>query len=69
MYLADIADRAGSPSELIHGILQKRVDGLKVRKNRVPKGQRERVGEALQLILDAGLERKQAHGDAVNLPM
>lgn len=66
-YLADIVDRARSPSEFVHGVLKKRVDGLEVGQYRVPQGQGERVGQALELVLDASLEREQAHGDAVNL--
>lgn len=66
-YLADIVDRARSPSESIHGILQKRINSLKIGQHRVPQGQRECVGQTLQLVLNARLERKQADGDAVNL--
>ena len=66
-YLADVVDRTRSPSEGIHGILQKRINSLKIVQHRVPQGQRECVGKTLQLVLDARLERKQTDGDAVNL--
>lgn len=65
--LADVLDRTGSPSELLHRIFQIQIDGLKVAEHGVSQYQGKRVRQALQLVLYTGLEREQADGDAIDL--